>query len=91
MAPDSSPRLIDLDRVLDLHQEHIGTRPQRATIRSYHSRGQMPRQVTPGQWNEADILMWIATRRSRMPPDRQAAICGRLTVVILGPAGVPTV
>lgn len=81
-----TPPLADLDRVLDLLEAHTGFRPARATIRSYHARGQMPEQTATGQWIEAEIHAWIANRRSRRAPDRSASICRRLASANQHPA-----
>lgn len=82
-SASSVPRPVEastltLGEIVDLQERVTGVRPARSTIRSYHSRGQMPAQVQPGRWAEADIRRWLADGRMRRNPAALARVLDRL-------------
>jgi hypothetical protein len=70
--------LIGLAEVQDMHQRATGRRPSEMTLRSYNSRGKMPKSVTRGKWDRQEIIAWIREQRPRPTDDvvtqRQDAI-----------------
>lgn len=71
--------LLDLTGVLDLIEQRTGTRPQRATVRVYQQRAQMPAPSEPGRWVRTDIEDWIRQRRGRTDTEHSQAALAALT------------